>query len=303
MAKSSRVSVSPSTGASTDQLRNLCTAAERALLAMSDDPGLSKAVHADVQAILVRTRTFRDKWRALTSEQTRVVKRAPRAIAEANARTRAKADLFDAAVKRVEARLQALLPTAGEEKRNVSKPVSIRKTTPKRARLAGNRVARAGIRSELTRQVATLNKANAKRGVPKPVAAKPAASRVAAAAAAAAKKAAPVTRMMEAKGEAEAAMKPASKMASKPASKPASKTASKTAVASAAGKSAARSKKRNRPPAAAAAQAIRFDGGKQRSARTAAKNARLKVEGQTTRKGSHVIAAGKRSQARRDKRR
>lgn len=291
MAKSSRVSVSPPTGASTDQLRNLCTAAERALLAMSDDPGLSKAVHADVQAILVRTRTFRDKWRALTGEQTRVVKRAPRAVAEANARTRAKADLFDAAVKRVEARLKALLPAAGEEKRNASKPVSIRKTTPKRARLAGNRAARAGLRSELTRQVATLNKASAKRGTPKPVAAKPAASRVAAAAAAAAKKAVPVTRMVEAKGEA------------KPAMKPASKPVSKIVVASAAGKSAARSKKRNRPPAAAAAQAIRFDGGKQRSARTAAKNARLKVEGQATRKGSHVIAAGKRSQARRDKRR
>lgn len=266
---------------------------------MSDDPGLSKAVHADVQAILMRTRTFRDKWRALTGEQTRVVKRAPRAIAEANARTRAKADLFDAAVKRVEARLQALLPTAGEEKRNVSKPVSIRKTTPKRARLAGNRVARAGIRSELTRQVATLNKASAKRGVPKPVAAKPAASRVAAAAAAATKKAVPVTRMVEAKEEA----KTVSKTAMKPVSKMASKMASKPVVASAARKSAARSKKRNRPPAAAAAQAIRFDGGKQRSAITAAKNARLKVEGQTTRKGSHVIAAGKRSQARRDKRR
>ena len=291
MAKSSRVSVSPPTGASSDQLRNLCTAAERALLAMSDDPGLSKAVHADVQALLVRTRTFRDKWRALTGEQTRVVKRAPRAVAEANARTRAKADLFDAAVKRVEARLKALVPAAGEEKRNASKPVITRKTTPKRARVAGNRAARAGLRSEFTRQVATLNKASAKRGVSKPVAAKPAASRVAAAAAAATKKVVPVTRMVEAKGEAKTTMKTASK------------PASKMVIASAAGKSAARSKKRNRPPAAAAAQAIRYDGGKQRSARTAAKNARLKVEGQATRKGSHVIAAGKRSQARRDKRR
>jgi len=266
---------------------------------MSDDPGLSKAVHADVQALLVRTRTFRDKWRALTGEQTRVVKRAPRAVAEANARTRAKADLFDAAVKRVEARLKALLPAAGEEKRNASKRVITRKTTPKRARVAGNRAARAGLRSEFTRQVATLNKASAKRGVSKPVAAKPAASRVAAAAAAATKKVVPVTRMVEAKGEAKTTMKPASKTASKTASKP----VSKMVIASAAGKSAARSKKRNRPPAAAAAQAIRYDGGKQRSARTAAKNARLKVEGQATRKGSHVIAAGKRSQARRDKRR
>ena len=48
---------------------------------------------------------------------------------------------------------------------------------------------------------------------------------------------------------------------------------------------------------------IRFDAAKQRSARTAAKNSRLKMEGLATRRASHTIASGKRSQARRDKRR
>jgi hypothetical protein len=67
----------------------------------------------------------------------------------------------------------------------------------------------------------------------------------------------------------------------------------------------AASKKRKLPPAkaAAAAQAIRFDGAKQRSALTSAKKNRLKVGGLATRRGSHIMAAGKRSQARRDKRR
>ncbi|MFM8803427.1 MAG: hypothetical protein ACKOK8_05895 [Planctomycetia bacterium] len=48
---------------------------------------------------------------------------------------------------------------------------------------------------------------------------------------------------------------------------------------------------------------MRFDNAKQRSAATLAKKSRLKVGGLATRRGSHVMAAGKRAQARRDKRR
>jgi hypothetical protein len=52
----------------------------------------------------------------------------------------------------------------------------------------------------------------------------------------------------------------------------------------------------------AAPQAIRFDRAKQRSVKTAAKKARLTFEGRTTRVSGHVLASGKRAQARRDKR-
>lgn len=50
----------------------------------------------------------------------------------------------------------------------------------------------------------------------------------------------------------------------------------------------------------AAAQPIRLDGSKQRSARTAAKAKRIAIEGAKTRRSAHVVATGKRNQARRD---
>jgi hypothetical protein len=261
MAKSSRGSVSSVATLSADRLRSLCTAAERELLDMSDSPGLSKAAHAEVQALLGRARETRDKWRAMVGKQSRAAKRAPRAVAEANARSHAKADLFDGAVKRFEARLkQATSATAGAVGSAV-KPIAVLKKKPKQSRVAGHRKARAGLRAELAGKVAMLNspiaKPAAKPVVSKPVAAKPAG--VAAAPVAAKAAAAPKTAQ----------------------------------------------KKRKLPPAkaAAAAQAIRFDGAKQRSAVTSAKKSRLKVGGLATRRGSHIMAAGKRSQARRDKRR
>ena len=268
MAKSSRVSVSSGSGVSFSNLRSLCTAAERKLLDMSEHSGLSKAAHAEVHALLVRARAVRDKWRGLIGHQTRVVKRAPKAVAEANARSHAKAELFDGAVKRFEAHLKTLASTVTGAAQSAMNSLTGRTKTPKRARVTGNRASRAGIRKEFSRQVESLNR----------VAAKPAAAK--------------------------AKSTPTVVAATK-----AAPTAAKSAAASVAGKAVAttvtKSKKRKIAPAkaAASAQAIRFDAVKQRSARTAAKNSRLKMEGLATRRAGHTIAAGKRSQARRDKRR
>jgi hypothetical protein len=268
MAKSSRGSVS--SGVSSNQLRSLCTPAERKLLEMSEAAKLSKASHAEVQAWLGRARETRDKWRGLVGKQTRVVKRAPKAVAEANARSLAKADLFDGAVKRFEAHLKTLSSAVAGAAQSAVKPIASLAKKPKRGRVAGHRKARASLRAELAGKVATLNsviaKPAAKPVVSKSVVSKPAAPAVAAKPAVAA--AAPV-------------------------------------VVKAAATSKAASKKRKLPPAkaAAAAQAIRFDGAKQRSALTSVKKNRLKVGGLVTRRGSHIMAAGKRSQARRDKRR
>jgi hypothetical protein len=193
------------------------------------------------------------------------VKRSPKAVAEANARSHAKADLFDGAVKRFEAHLKTAGSAATSAAQSAVKALTGRAKTPKRARVTGHRKARAGLRAELASKVATLNS----------VITKPAAKLVAS------KPAAPV-------------------VAAKPAVAAAAPAAVKTVAASKTG-----SKKRKLPPAkaAAAAQVIRFDGTKQRSALTSAKKARLKVGGLSTRRGSHIMAAGKRSQARRDKRR
>ena len=261
MAKSSRVSVSSGTGVSLSKLRSLCTAAERKLLDLSESPGLSKAANAEVQALLARARTTRDKWRGLVGHQTRVVKRSPKAVAEANARSHAKAELFDGAVKRFEAHLKTAASAVTSAAESAVKALTGRTKTPKRARVTGHRASRAGVRKELSRQLAALNPVVAKSAAvkAKPVASKP-------------------------------AVAPAAPVVAKPVA--ISKAASKTT-----------SKKRKLAPAKAAVQAIRFDATKQRSARTAAKNSRLKMEGLATRRASHTIASGKRSQARRDKRR
>jgi len=257
MAKSSRVSVSSGSNVSLSRLRSLCTAAERKLLERSESIGLSKAAHAEVHSLLGRARATRDKWRALVHKQTRVVKRSPKAVAEANARSLAKADLFDAAVKRFEAHLKTTASTVTSAAQSAVKSLTGRAKTPKRARVVGNRASRAGVRKELSRQLAALN----------PVVSKPATAKT----------------------------KP---VVTKPVVAPAAPVVAKAVPAS-----KATSKKRKLAPAKAAVQAIRFDATKQRSARTAAKNSRLKMEGLATRRASHTIASGKRSQARRDKRR
>lgn len=264
MAKSSRGSVSSKVAVSADRVRSLCTTAERKLLDMSESSGLSKAAHAEVQAWLGRAREARDKWRAMVGKQSRAAKRAPRAVAEANARSHAKAELFDGAVKRFEAHLKTAASTVTGAAKSAVKPIAALAKKPKHSRVAGHRKARAGLRAELASKVATLNSAIVK----------PAAKAVAS------KSAAAVATAKQAVAEVAQAVVKA--------------TTSKTV-----------SKKRKLPPAkaAAAAQAIRFDGAKQRSALTSAKKARLKVGGLSTRRGSHIMAAGKRSQARRDKRR
>jgi hypothetical protein len=258
MAKAVRGSVSSGASASSDRLRSLCTPAERELLAMSEGKALTGASPATVHSWLGRAREFRDKWLALAGKQSRAAKRSPRAVAEANARSHAKATLFADAVKRFESQLAA----AGAG--SAAKPIAPRTKTPKRSRVAGHRQTRAGLRAELAGKVATLNRA-----VPTPAAKHPTTPIAAAAA--------------------------TSSGAKKAAVAPATPTVAVTT----------KKKKRKVPPAkaTAATQAIRFDGAKQRAAKATAKQARLKVGGLATRRGSHIMAAGKRSQARRDRRR
>ena len=100
--------------------------------------------------------------------------------------------------------------------------------------------------------------------------------------------------------------------APKAAAKPAKKAVAKRSVAEKAKVSAkpvkAISKKARQAASLAtlakspATQAIRFDGAKQRSALTAAKAGRIKMQGLDTQRVSHIAARGKRAQARRDMR-
>jgi hypothetical protein len=256
MAKSSRVSVSKRSGGAAE--RSLLTAAERALVDASEGKGLAQATRGMLQSWLVRARETRDKWRGLLGRQTRASKRAPKAVAEANTRSLAKASLFDGVVKRFEAQMAALAPATAK----AAKPAP-RQAAPKRARAAGHRAARAGVKAEMKTKAAALNSV-----VAKPVA------------------------------KATAKTVSPQPLASKEAVAPRSVKAAPAKAA----KKASATVKAQRAPLAAGAQAIRFDGAKQRVLGARAKKARLASSGVVTQRGGHAMAAVKRSQARRDKR-
>jgi len=254
MAKSSRASVSKRSGRGAD--RSLLTAAERALVAASEGKGLAQASRGMLQSWLARARETRDKWRGLLGRQTRASKRAPKAVAEANSRSLAKAGLFDGVVKRFEAQMAALVPATAKGGKTAA-----RKAAPKRVRTAGHRATRAGIKAEMKTKTTALNGTVAKPAVQAKAKVQPVASK-------------------EVK-----AMPAASRSAAKPAArKP---------------KAAGQAK---RAKSLVGAQAIGFDGAKQRLLRAGAKKARLASSGIVTQRGGHAMAAAKRSQARRDKR-
>lgn len=223
------------------------SAAELKLLAETDGPALEKASRAVIQDRLQRVRGLRNKWRDLFGRQARREKRSPQAVAQANARSREKADLLHRAVTRLEQRLATFSDQPGT-------PAAGRRTVKKASRTAAHRKARAGVRAALAEKTAVLNQNRPPR---------PAAARV-----------------------------------EPPAAVPARPTPASSAATGA--------RRRDRPPVvaavAAAPQAIRFDRSGQRSARTKAKTARLAIKGVSTRRGGHVLASGKRAQARRDKR-
>lgn len=247
---------------------SLFTPAERSLLDLSTADALAKAALAGVKETLGRMRAARDKWRSLAAEQDRGAKRSPRAVSQANARSRDKAEVFAGAVKRLEAHLAE----GGSGKET---PVAARgRKTPKKRRTAAHRTSRAGLRATLSRAAAMLNESVAK----------PAAAAVRKAAAAAASTAtAAKARVVDRAGG--------------PAGTSAKQTESAPAVRSRS------SRKAKKPLVPAASQGVRFDAAKQRSLRTAAKHSRIAVGGLSTRRMSHVVASGKRAQARRDKRR
>jgi hypothetical protein len=233
-----------------DRIRDLFTAAERAVLEATAGSTLLSASRKQLDQTLARVREFRDKWRGLHAGQARKSKRAAAGTA-ANLRSREKADVFTAAIDRLQARLAEIGLAAAP-----AKPKAVTKV----ARQAGHRTARSGVKSRLAAAAADLNRGRASRPAAKAVA-------VPAAAGAAAKTAAPA-----------AAGKP------KPG-------------------------KKRRPAALAAAtlakgggQPLRFDVTQQRSAKASATAARLKFDGQITRRGGHTLAAGKRRQAARDRR-
>ena len=249
----------PSSVPGLDSIRDLFTAAERAVLESTSGKALVAASRKQLEKTLAQARGLRDKWRDLHTGQARKTKRAGVADAAANARSRTKTDAFSAAIERLQGRLSELGLVAAPARPAAGKAVT------KAARTAGHRTARAEVKDRLATAATEITRSRSR----PPVAA--ATSRRAATAAAPSAPAAPRPAAAVARG----------------------------------GKKAS---KKRRPAATAAAvlatggQPLRFDAAKQRSAKASATAARVKFDGQATRRSGHALAAGKRRQAARDRR-
>lgn len=266
MAKSSRSKKSasqtprPPLEAAGTQAESWLTSAERKLLDGTLGRSLADASTKQLQATIAKARRVRDKWRDLFNRQMKSSKRTDRRGEQTNSRSLDKAELFAAAVRRVEARL-------GELVDGVTAAVTGRKPagrSAKAVRTAGHRASRASVRKSL----AKLTRAAAQPAQP--------ASTVR-------PKSAQAPTAAQQGAEATASLAP---RAAKPGTK---------AVPSKKARQAGK-----RKTVAAGSGLVGYDPSKQRSAKTSATAARIKFDGLSTRRRGHTLAAGKRKQARRD---
>jgi len=138
-----------------DSIRDLFSSAERAVLESTAGKALVAASRKQLEKTLVQARGLRDKWRDLHAAQSRKTKRAAAAAPAANARSREKADMFAAALERLQARLAELGLAAAP-----GKPAGRRVT--KVARTAGHRTARAQIKGTLAATAAEITRSRTK---------------------------------------------------------------------------------------------------------------------------------------------
>jgi hypothetical protein len=277
MAKSSRSTARSNTTSPakpTSQAEAWLTAAEQKLLDGTLGRSLAEASQKQLQATIAKARTLRDKWRDLFNRQMKSSKRTARRGDQVNSRSLDKADLFAAAVRRVESRLAELVD--GVTTAVTGRPTTKRPT--KSARAAGHRSTRASVRTSL---------AKAARAASAP--AKPAATKKAARKKTASKKTSAVKKGVQVS---------AARAAAATAGDAPVKPAAKTLVRGTASKKARQAGKRK--VTAAAGGAVGYDPKKQRSAKARATAVQFKFDGLSTRRRGHTLVSGKRKQARRD---
>jgi len=255
------------------------TAAEQRVLDTTVGSPLATATRNQLLAAIKQARSLRDKWRDLFTRQSIASKKGPaRTNDPANTRSLEKAELFGAAVKRLEARIEELsegisAAVGGAGRGKKSSRTAVAKPASKAVRQAGHRAARSSIRETLSEAVAGINAAGRRLlGAATPTAKQPKSG-----------KPGPATK-------AAAPTAPA-----KPAGKPAARTAKATPS-----KKARQAGKLRALTATGTGQSVHFDAKKQRSAKARATVAQIKLDGLSTRRRGHTLAAGKRKQARRD---
>lgn len=145
------------------QARLICTKAELEIVIPSTTREIGALDAKQLQALIRRARTARDKWRDLKADQTRDIKVTdPGRLETANARSAEKAQLFDEVLGRFEKRLSKLEP-------GKSAPAPAAAKATKSARNAEHRQTRSQVRGELIAKTETLN-AKAKPAVTAPAA-------------------------------------------------------------------------------------------------------------------------------------
>jgi hypothetical protein len=259
------------------QATSWLSAAERKLLDGTLGRSLAEASQKQLAETRARVRALRDKWRDLFSRQMVTTKKSPARTEKANTRSLDKAELFAAAVNRVEARLAEFAEGVSEAVRGVSAP---RRPT-KASRTAGHRASRTAVRGTLAKLITATN--------PKPRAAAGGKSKLTKAAKAGKSSKATTSGKQAVVDAAAAQTAPAAGTRQRPAP---TQTVSKKARQAGA-----------RKVLATATGAVGFDPKKQRSAKAAATATKIKFDGLTTRRRGSVMMAGKRNQARRDGRR
>jgi hypothetical protein len=262
------------------QAESWLSAAERKLLDGTLGRSLAEASQKQLAETRARVRALRDKWRDLFSRQMVTTKKSPARSEQANSRSLDKAELFAAAVNRVEARLAELAAGVSKAVRGVSAP---RRPT-KAARTTGHRASRAAVRGTLAKLITATNPK------PRPAAAAKAKPGKSSKPGKSVKRTSAAATGKQAGGDA-AATQAAPAAGTRPRPAP-TKTVSKKARQAGA-----------RKVLATATGAVGFDPKKQRSAKAAATATKIKFDGLTTRRRGSTMMAGKRNQARRDGRR
>jgi len=261
-------------------IQAILTAAEKKVLDGTLGQSLAAATRPQLEAIRKQARSLRDKWQDLFKRQSIDTKRKPAPADQANARSREKSDLFGDAVKRIEARLAELAEgvTAAVGGGTKGGRTAAARAATKPARQAGHRATRATIREALSETVAAINEA-ARKLVGEATDQKP--SKVKPAGASAKTKATATTEAPPA---------------------PSPVRPKRVVPKTVASKKARQAGKRKALTATATGQAIAFDVKKQRTAKARATVARLKMDGEATRRKGFVLSNTKRNQARRDSR-
>jgi hypothetical protein len=175
------------------QAERLCSAAELSLVKAALAPALRKLDEKQLAAYLTRARRARDKHRDLLQRQRldsrdRTGQKAGRS-GDANARTRAKAELFQEVLERFESRSLDLGGREGQQSDGMTRKRATKKKTAKKAPAKKAATKKAATKKAATKKAAT-KKAATKKAATKKAATKKAATKKAATKKAATKKAA-----------------------------------------------------------------------------------------------------------------